>query len=127
MELQGLNQITGDPFGQLALGKAERALEGVKDGRNEETVQEFQKLLSTMLVKEMRRALPEGLFGEGQGADVYEGWFDEHLGASLAERDALGFAAIVRADLIRKESVEQQAKLAEMKSTGATVTESDAS
>ncbi len=50
---------------------------------------QFSKLLATMLVKEMRQALPDGFFGEGAGSDIFNGWLDEHIGNSLAERDGL--------------------------------------
>lgn len=51
---------------------------------------EFEKLLATILVKELRRGLPDGFFGEGPGRDVYEGWMDEHLGAALTDGEGLG-------------------------------------
>ena len=49
-----------------------------------------------MLVKELRRALPDGLF-QGAGSDVYTAWFDEHVGATLSNQDALGIGAMIRA------------------------------
>jgi Rod binding domain-containing protein len=62
----------------------------------------FQELLGAMLVKEMRGTLPEGFFGGGAAGDVYGGWLDEHVGASLASRDALHLESVVRESLDRK-------------------------
>jgi hypothetical protein len=62
----------------------------------------FQALLGAMLVKEMRSSLPEGFFGGGAGGDVYGGWLDEHVGAALAQRDALHLEGMVRESLERK-------------------------
>jgi len=56
---------------------------------------EFSKLLATMLVKEMRQALPEGFFGGGTGSDIFDGWLDEHIGTALAERDGLRLESMI--------------------------------
>ena len=79
--------------------RARRALEA---GKPERAAREFETLLAVQLVRELRRSLPQPLFGEGSGADIYEGWFDEHLGRSLAERDALGLAKVIQGSLARK-------------------------
>lgn len=79
-----------------------RADELRRSGAETDAAQRFEELLATLLVKELRRALPDGLFGQGPGADVYEGWFDEHLGRDLARGGGLGLAEIVRESLVRK-------------------------
>ena len=61
----------------------------------ETAAKRFEELLGTMLVKEMRQALPDGFFGKGPGADVYGGWLDEHLGKSLAENGGLGLRDLI--------------------------------
>lgn len=81
---------------------AARAAELRADPGAVDAAQRFEELLATLLVKELRRALPDGLFGQGPGADVFEGWFDEHLGQSLARGGALGLAEIVQEGLVRK-------------------------
>lgn len=81
---------------------AQRAAELANSDRSADAAQRFEELLATVLVKELRRALPDGLFGQGPGADVFEGWFDEHLGKSLARDGALGLAEVVREGLVRK-------------------------
>lgn len=57
---------------------------------------ELEALFSTLLVKEMRQTLPKGLFGDGPGQDIFEGWFDEHLGRSLAEGGALELSGMIK-------------------------------
>lgn len=71
------------------------------DGRTDEATQAFGQLLATLLVRELRRSLSDGLVGRGPGSDVYEGWFDEHLGRSLAESDALGLAGVIKTSIQR--------------------------
>ena len=66
---------------------AARAASGSKPAAD--VPRQFSKLLASMLVKEMRQALPEGFFGEGAGSDIFDGWLDEHVGNALAERDGL--------------------------------------
>jgi Rod binding domain-containing protein len=62
----------------------------------------FQGVLASLLVKEMRRSLPEGFFGDGAAGDIYSGWLDEHVGESLATRDALHLESMLRSSLERK-------------------------
>jgi len=76
-------------------------------GEPKEAAQRFEALLATMLVKEMRQTLNEGFFGTGAAGDVYGGWLDQHVGESLAQRDALHLEGVLR------ESIERKAKLAE--------------
>lgn len=63
-----------------------------------EAARQFEALLATQLVRELRRSVPGGLF-EGAGSDTYHGLFDRHLGEMLAESEALGVAAMLRATL----------------------------
>lgn len=75
---------------QLAKTAASLAAKAKGDQKSAaEVPRQFSKLLATMLVKEMRQALPEGFFGDGVGADIFNGWLDEHMGSALAERDGL--------------------------------------
>ncbi len=76
-------------------------------GEPREAAQRFEALLATMLVKEMRATLNEGFFGTGAAGDVYGGWLDQHVGESLAQRDALHLEGVL------KESIERKAKQAE--------------
>lgn len=80
----------------------EALAEGARRAQPQEAAEMFEELLASLLVKELRRAVPEGLFGDGPGADVYEGWFDRHLGKSLAKSWDLDVAGLVRAGLEQK-------------------------
>lgn len=103
-----VNQGIGDLLARAATDASgasrleARADELRRGGPDGQAAQQFEELLATLLVKELRRALPDGLFGDGPGADVYEGWFDEHLGRSLALGGKLGLAEVVQEGLVRK-------------------------
>jgi hypothetical protein len=85
------------------LAAAKRAADG---GKTKEAGQAIEKLLATMLVREMTRTLPNGFFGDGPGADTFNGWLEDHLGGALAEGQALGLSEAVQAALIRKNAPE---------------------
>jgi Rod binding domain-containing protein len=61
----------------------------------------IESMFGSMLVKELRRGLDTGFF-KGAGADTYTAWLDEHIGQALADRDALGFAGMVKTFADRK-------------------------
>ena len=111
--LTPLGGLSGAPISSDALTSSlsrttvDDAQRAAEEGRTEEAAHAFERLFATMFAKEMRRALPEGFFGDGPGSDVYGGWLDEHLGNALAERDTLGFAASVKEDLLRMEAARQ--------------------
>jgi Rod binding domain-containing protein len=80
------------------LGKAAQSLAAdarAEAGEARDVPREFSRLLATMLVKEMRQALPEGFFGATPGSDVFEGWLDEHVGGAIAERDGLRLEELI--------------------------------
>jgi flagellar protein FlgJ len=69
-----------------------------RDARLREASEEFEAILLTTLVKEMRRSLgPNGLFGEGPGRTVYEGMFDTMLAGEIARGAPLGIAEQIHA------------------------------
>jgi len=84
----------------------ERQLAGASP---QEAADKMEALFATLLVKELRRALPNGFFGSGIGADTFEGWLDEHLGQSLADSDSLGLAGQIKVGLERKVQAESAA------------------
>jgi len=96
----------GDLRIEAAAAEAQRA---AGSGRAEEASKAFEELLARMLVKELRRGLPNGFFGGGAGADVYESWLDEHLGAALTRDDSLGLAGMVKAGLELRSEVDVDA------------------
>lgn len=85
-------------------GRLAGARRAAARGDAAETARQFEKVFAVMLVRELRRAMPEGPFGKGAGADVYEGWFDEHLGDALAEQDGLGLSGMVKAAIGRAQA-----------------------
>lgn len=89
--------IQADRTAQGVARLAEQAREG--GAKAKDVPEQFSKLLATMLVKEMRQALPEGFFGGGAGADIFEGWLDEHVGAALAARDGLHMEALIESSV----------------------------
>jgi Rod binding domain-containing protein len=84
----------------------ERARVASGSGDPDKAAKMFEELLATLLVKEMRRGLDGGFFGAGPGADVYEGWLDQHIGQSLAETGALDLAQSIRFSIQNKQDQE---------------------
>ena len=52
-----------------------------------------------MLVKEMRKSLPEGFFGDSADGDIYGAWFDQHVGSAIAKSGALHLRPMVQRGL----------------------------
>ena len=74
------------------------------DANTAEAAEMFEALLATMMVKEARRSLGEGgFFGKGPGADVFNGWLDQHVGQALADGWDLDLAGMVRTGLKEKQ------------------------
>lgn len=67
---------------------------------------QFEALLSSLLVKEIRSTLESGFFGESTGADTFNGWIDDHVGRMIAERGDLGLARVVDGEVARRERAE---------------------
>ena len=83
--------------------RADLATEARPGEDGAEASQRLEGYFAMMLVKEMRRSMPEGFFS-GTGSDVYGAWFDEHVGAALSENDALGLAGLVKVAMARDEA-----------------------
>ncbi len=67
-----------------------------------ETAKKFGSVLATLLVKEMRKSLSEGFFGEGADGDIYSGWLDEQVGQTLADRDSLHMTDLIERGVAQK-------------------------
>ena len=92
--------ITGNIQNALAA-----QLEGQLDSadlKKDAAADKFESLLATMLVKELRKGLPNGFFGGESGSDIYEGWFDEHIGKALARDGGLDMEGLIRAGIETK-------------------------
>jgi Rod binding domain-containing protein len=94
------------------LAQATKASAQARSGKVDDAIKHFEELLSTMLVREMRRGVDEGFFGGGAGADTFEGWLDEHLGRSLARDGVFDLAQAVRVSIGMKGPVEPSSAVA---------------
>ena len=93
-----------------------RPNEPVTTADDAEAARQLEGYFAMLLVREMpgeipvsttfRKSMPEGFFS-GSGSDVYGSWFDEHIGAALAERDGLGLAGLVKTAIAREASPEE--------------------
>lgn len=97
-------RLTGD----LSAGRISR-LRQEGESQVDVAAQEFESLFATLLVSELRKGLGEGFFGSGPGADTFNGWFDEQLGASLASRGSLGLAGQIRESMAAEQAAAQAA------------------
>jgi len=103
MSLQGAGQVSGLQANGL-VQDARAAQDSAISGDAKEAAAKFEALMATTLVKEMRKALPEGFFGKGAGSDVFEGWLDEHVGKALAESGALDLAGMIKTSIGNKQA-----------------------
>ena len=77
-----------------------RATTGPLEGeRARGAAAKFEELFAAMLVKEMRKSLPEGFFGDSADGDIYGAWFDQHVGSAIARSGALHLRPMVERGL----------------------------
>lgn len=60
----------------------------------EQVASQFEGLFVSMLLKELRQTLQEGLF-QGEQSDSYGALFDQYLGEHLADRESLGIRQLI--------------------------------
>lgn len=77
-----------DDDGHLAAIRRMGPLEGRRAA-----ARELGEVFFTQLIAALRQTLPEGLFPQVPGRDVYESMFDRQLAEELASGDPLGLAA----------------------------------
>lgn len=68
-----------------------------QEGSVEHAAKELEIVFATMMVKEMRKTLGDGLFGSGPGVDTFEGWFDDHVGRSIASSGVMDLVGLLKA------------------------------
>ena len=100
METSSIGGPLYDPA-LAALASSERAAHIGSGTPPREAAQKFEALFATLLVKEMRKALPDGFFGSEADGDIYAGWLDQHLGQAIAQRGDLHLAPMVERSLER--------------------------
>ena len=76
------------------------------ENRTGEVARKLEGMFASMLVKEMRNASPGSFFGTDSAADVYGGWFDEHVGESIAKQGSLHIADFVQRLIQKNEGVQ---------------------
>lgn len=109
--------------------QAPRDMRRTAEGRpvdDAEVGRSFERVLSGLLVKQLRESLPEGFFGGGAGADTYSSWMDEHLANALADSGALRIADMVAESVGRLQQARSGAALpgvaeSDERATGATL------
>ena len=94
--ISGLEANAGQDLSKTQLDRAKRLGES---NQVTKAAKEFEKLMSTMLVKEMRSSLKDGFFPSGPGNDTYNAWFDEKIAESLSRTNALGLAGQLKASM----------------------------
>jgi Rod binding domain-containing protein len=77
---------------------------------SEHAAEKFEALLATQMFKQMRTGLDEGFFGNGPGAEIFEGWLDENLGSALSKSGALDLASAIRISLGEKQTASEAAQ-----------------
>jgi Rod binding domain-containing protein len=107
MDLSLERNVAGAARGDLMAGRISRLQNG-GEMTPDVAAKEMEALFATMLVKELRKGIGEGFFGEGPGADTFNGWFDEQLGASVASRGSLGLGEQVRESMLREQAARHE-------------------
>lgn len=80
------------PNSSVPLSPSE-SIEQVKKNA-EEVATHFEGVFMSMIIKEMRATLSEGLFA-GEASDTFGALFDLHMGQHMAERGGLGIGEMV--------------------------------
>jgi Rod binding domain-containing protein len=102
MDLPGISQSVSNA--SLSAFQSKPNEETRTDAENTVAAKQFESLMATMLVKEMRKSLPEGFFGAGPGSDSFNGWMDKSIGDSLASSWDLDIAGMVKTSLDSKQA-----------------------
>jgi Rod binding domain-containing protein len=112
MQIGALTQPTDPPISDARLDRIRRAEANAED---DQVAREVEGLFTQILVKELRKGLGDGFFGQGVGADTFEGWLDDHLGESLAKDGVLDLAGMIKTNLAerRERAAEAEAQQSE--------------
>lgn len=105
MDLPSIDRIEGTARANALAAELDAARGAAGHGNVDEAARSFEKLFATLLVREMSATLKDGFFGDGPGADTFQGWMEEHLGDALSRGRGLGIAEAVRAALQHQSSV----------------------
>ena len=78
-----------------------KALEMEVGRSHEEVAKSFESVFASLLIKEMRNTLSDGLFGS-EGSDVFGSLFDLHMGEAITNGRGLGVKEMILAQLDRQ-------------------------
>jgi len=81
---------------KLQDGAASAPTDEARRAQEDHAATQFESVFLSMIIKEMRATLSEGLFGK-EGSDTFGALFDLHMGEHLAERGGLGVREMVAA------------------------------
>jgi len=120
-----INGIQGNPHGDPTGGarvQAQTAMDAARmknlSALNDESAapenrkhaaKELETLFVSLLVKEMRKTLPEGFFAKGPGSDVLSGFFDQMMSEALTSGNGTGLQDQILAGWHVKESSSAEA------------------
>jgi Rod binding domain-containing protein len=90
---------------RLRAGAATSAKDAPGTADTAQTAKKLESVFATLLVKEMRRSLSDGFFGDGAAGDIYSGWLDDHVGDALADTDALHMREMIERSVLQKPAV----------------------
>lgn len=102
--MDGQSSISLPASAELANLHAQRGALPELGGDHVAAAEEFESLIATMLVKEMRQSLSEGFFGSGPGSDTFAGWLDKEIGENLSRSWQLDLAGMVKTNLDTKQA-----------------------
>ena len=71
-----------------------------------DAAEQFESIFFSMLIKEMRQTLQEGLFG-GESSDSFGALFDQHMGSHLASGAGLGVRDLVLSQALKSQSADE--------------------
>lgn len=74
----------------VLLSRVAPPVSGRPDGEAAAALEQFEAVFTSLLLKSMRTTMTEGEMFGNDGADIWGGLFDEHLGALLAQQGGLG-------------------------------------
>lgn len=95
-----MNSIANSVSAALPLATSPQLQQAVSerlDSREQaaEVGKEFESLFLSLMLKELRSSLQDGMF-QGDGGDVYGGLFDLMMGQSMAASNPLGIGQMIQ-------------------------------
>ena len=102
-------QVSNNPLGMVPPQVDARSLEFSSESSREEVATSLESVFASMLIKEMRNTLSEGIFGSEQ-SDVFGGLFDLHMGKAMTDGRGLGIKQIIVSQLESESQLTPESK-----------------